>query len=161
MNAIELLKEQHVELKDLFKKIDKAQEPDEKEELFAKIADNLAVHAAIEEKFFYPATKSTRTEELLREAVEEHLSMKRIIADLLDCPPDDPQFDTKIKMLMETVERHMEDEEDLFPKVKKMIDKELLMNLGAQMEEAADELKAEGSPRMRVPGETAAPAPLE
>jgi hemerythrin superfamily protein len=162
MNAIELLKEQHAEVKDLFKKIDKAEEPDEKEELFTKIADNLAVHATVEEKYFYPATKSTRTEELLREAVEEHLSMKRVIADLLDCPPDDPQFDAKIKVLMDTVERHMEEEEDdLFPKVKKMIDKELLKTLGAQMEEAAEELKAEGSPRMRVPGETASPAPLE
>jgi hemerythrin superfamily protein len=162
MNAIDLLKEQHAALKALFKKIGKAEEADEKEELFTKIADDLAVHAAIEEKYFYPATKTTRTEELLREAVEEHLSQKRVIADLLDCPPDDPQFDAKIKVLMDAVQRHMEEEEnDLFPKVKKLLDKDQLKTLGAQMEETAEELKAEGSPRLRVPGETAAPAPLD
>ena len=59
MNAIELLKQQHKEVKGLFKKIEKA-EGEEKQELFDAIADELAVHAAIEEKHFYPAGKSAR-----------------------------------------------------------------------------------------------------
>jgi len=63
---------------------------------FEQIADDLAVHAAIEEKHFYPATKSARTEDLLQEAVEEHLSVKRIIADLLEMDPAEAQFDAKI-----------------------------------------------------------------
>jgi hemerythrin superfamily protein len=153
--------EQHAEIQDLFERIERA-EGDEKEELFTRIADDLAVHAAIEEQHFYPATRSARTEDLLREAVEEHLGMKRVIADLLDCPPDDPQFDAKIKVLMENMARHVEEEEgDLFPRVKKLLDQVDLEILGSEMEESAEELRAEGSPRMRVPGETASPAPLE
>lgn len=161
MNAIDLLQEQHAEVKELLEELEKA-EGEEKEDLFAKIADDLAVHAAIEEQHFYPATRSARSEDLLREAVEEHLAMKRVIADLLDCPPDDPQFDAKIKVLMENVDHHFEEEEsDLFPKVRKLMDEAELEMLGAEMEESAEDLKAEGSPRMRVPGETAAPVPLE
>jgi hemerythrin superfamily protein len=161
VDAIELLKGQHQEVKALFKKIEKA-EDDAKEELFEQIADALAVHAAIEEKHFYPATKNARTEELLQEAVEEHLAVKRIIADLLKMSPGDPQFDAKIAVLKENVEHHVEEEEgDLFPKASKMLKKDELEDLGVVMEDLAEELKASGAPRESVPAETGAAAPLE
>jgi len=161
VNAIDLLKDQHEEAKGLFKKIEKAEGAD-KEQLFDELADALAVHAAIEEQHFYPATKDARTEELLQEAVEEHLSVKRIIADLLEMEPDDPQFDAKIKVLQEQVEHHVEEEEgELFPKVKKLHSREELEDLGTVMEETANELKESGAPRMDVPKETGAAAPLD
>jgi hemerythrin superfamily protein len=161
VNAIKLLKQQHDEVKALFQKIEKA-EGEEKEQLFDEIADALAVHAAIEEKEFYPATKSARTEELLEEAVEEHLSVKRIIADLLEMSPSEGQFDAKISVLKEQVEHHVEEEEgDLFPKVKKLLSAEELEDLGTAMEVLAEDLKAEGAPREQVPAETEKAAPLE
>ena len=161
MNAIELLMTQHKQVKTLFKKLEKA-ENSEKRELFVELADSLAVHAAIEEEHFYPSTKSARTEELLQEAVEEHLSVKRIIADLLECEPSDPQFDAKIKVLQEQVEHHVEEEEgELFPKVKRMFSEDQLEDLGMAMEDLAEELKESGSPREQVPMETGSAAPLE
>lgn len=161
MNAIELLKQQHRQVEKLFEKIEKA-ESDEKEELFDEVADSLAVHSAIEEQHFYPATKDARTEELLQEAVEEHLAVKRIIADLLEMEPDDPQFDAKIKVLQENVEHHVEEEEsELFPKVQKVHSKDELEDLGVLMEQTANELKAQGAPRMQVPAETGAAAPID
>jgi len=161
VDAIELLKGQHEEVKAMFKKIEKAGE-EAKEELFEQIADALAVHATIEEKHFYPATKNARTEELLQEAVEEHLAVKRIIADLLEMSPDDPQFDAKITVLKENVEHHVEEEEgELFPKVRKLLNKNELEDLGVVMEDMAEELKASGAPRQSVPAETGEAAPLE
>jgi hemerythrin superfamily protein len=161
VNAIDLLKQQHKEVKELFQKIEKA-DPDEKERLFDRLADALAVHAAIEEQHFYPATKDARTEDLLREAVEEHLSVKRIIADLLEMEPDDAHFDAKITVLKEQVEHHVEEEEnELFPKVRKSHSKDELEDLGVLMEQTAEELKSLGAPRMDVPKETGAAAPLD
>jgi len=161
VNAIDLLEQQHREVEKLFKKIEKAG-PDEKEQLFDELADSLAVHAAIEEQHFYPATKDARTEELLQEAVEEHLSVKRIIADLLEMEPDDAQFDAKIKVLQEQVEHHVEEEEgELFPKVQKLHSKDELEDLGVLMEQTAEELKEQGAPRMEVPKETGSAAPLD
>src|SRR5712664_3491462 len=161
VNAIDLLKQQHKEVKDLFEKIEKAG-PDEKERLFDELADALAVHAAIEEQHFYPATKDARTEELLQEAVEEHLSVKRIIADLLEMEPDDAQFDAKIKVLEEQVSHHVEEEEnELFPKVRKVHSRDELEDLGVLMEQTAEELKKQGAPRMEVPKETGAAAPID
>jgi hemerythrin superfamily protein len=161
VDAIKLLERQHQQAKELFRKIEKAG-PDEKERLFDELADALAVHAAIEEQHFYPATKDARTEEMLQEAVEEHLSVKRIIADLLEMEPDDAQFDAKIRVLREQVDHHVEEEEGaLFPKVRKLHSKDEMEDLGILMEETAKELRQQGAPRMEVPKETGAAAPLE
>ena len=161
MDAIELLMIQHEEAKALFKKIERA-EDDEKQDLFERVADALAVHATIEEKQFYPATRNARTEEMLQEAVEEHLAAKRLIADLLEMTPDDPQFDAKIAVLKEQVEHHIEEEEEeLFPKVRRMFKADEIEDLGVAMEDMAEDLKAEGAPRESVPAETGSAAPLE
>jgi len=160
MNAIDLLEKQHEEAKELLSSLEEA-EVEDKEELFEKLADALATHAAIEERHFYPATKDDRTEDLLHEAVEEHLSVKRLIADLLDLSPSDPQFDAKVKVLKEQVEHHIEEEEgELFPKVKKAHSAQELDDLGALMEQTAEEL-LESEPRRQVPLETGAAAPID
>ena len=161
MDAIELLKTQHLEVKGLFKRMEKAEE-DEKQDLFEQLADALAVHTAIEEKHFYPATRNARTEELLQEALEEHLSAKQLIADLMEMSADDPQFDAKLSVLEEQIDHHLEEEEkELFPKVRKMLAKEELEDLGMVMEDMAEELKSSGVPRESVPAETGSAAPLE
>lgn len=161
MNAIELLKTQHEEMRALFDQIEAAEDED-KEELFEQLADALAVHATIEEKHFYPATRNARTEELLQEAVEEHLSVKRLIADLLEMSPEDAQFDAKVAVLKEQVEHHVEEEEgELFPRVKKMFKEDELEDLGVVMEDMAEDLKAATAPRESVPAETGSAAPLD
>ena len=161
MNAIDLLEKQHREVEQLFKKFEKAEAEEEKQSLFEEIGDKLAIHAGIEEKHFYPATRTARTEDELREAVEEHLSVKRIIADLLEMEPSNPQFEPKVLVLKEQVEHHVEEEEEeLFPKVKKMLSRDELDDLGTVMEDLAQELEA-GAPRESVPAETGSAAPLE
>ena len=151
MNALELLKEQHDEVEDMFEKIEKA-DGAKKEALFEKLADALAIHATIEEKHFYPSAKAEQTEELLREAVEEHLSVKRLIADTMKCDPEDEQFDAKIAVLKEQVLEHAKEEEkELFPKVRKLLSRDELDDLGVVMEDMVKELQEKGAPRMQVP----------
>ena len=72
MDAIKLLKQQHREVKALFEEFEKAGEKANKKrvQLCRKISDALTVHTAIEEKVFYPAIKDSRTEAMLREAIE-------------------------------------------------------------------------------------------
>ncbi len=161
MDAIELLESQHREVEALFRKCEKAN-GEAKRQLFEKIADALAVHAAIEEKHFYPATRGARSEDLLQEAVEDHLAMKRIIADLLEMDPAEAQFDAKIKMLQDLVERHVQEEEgSLFGRARRLLSEDELFDLSVVMEDLAAELKAGGSPRDSVPGETGEAAPLQ
>ncbi len=160
MNAIKLLKEQHREVEELFEQFEKAKTSDTKLKLFETIADKLAAHAKIEEQYFYPETKKARTEDQLREAVEEHLAVKRIIADLLEMKPDDEQFDAKMKVLEEQVEHHVEEEEkELFPESEKIFGQRRLEELGAIMEQES-EILLETEPRKEVPKEIGEAAPI-
>lgn len=154
MNAIDLLEAQHRQVEKIFSQIEKAKSAAAKTTLFEKLADNLAVHAAIEEHQFYPAVKAKRTEDVLLESLEEHLGIKRVLADLLETEADDDTFDAKIKVLQEQVEHHVEEEEtDLFPKARKVLDAEMLEALGQNMSEEQARLEDEGEPRSAIPGE--------
>jgi hypothetical protein len=160
MDGIKLLEQQHREVEDLFEQFEKAEQPEQKRTIFVKIADNLAAHATIEEKIFYPAAYVGELQDLLKEAVEEHLAAKRVIADLLELEPTDETYDAKVKVLQEQIEHHVEEEEgQMFKKVRKNFAKEELEMLGLQMEAMFEELIQTG-PRMQVPAETDEAAPL-
>ena len=155
MNAITLLTEQHDEVDQLFTQIEASDDADTKATLFEELADKLAAHAKIEEAQFYPAVLAKQTKDLLIESVEEHLAIKRVLADLLELDPDDDHFDAKISVLKEQVSHHAheEEEKELFPKVKKLMSSDDLEALGAEMSRQFEEL-LEGDPRLAVPGET-------
>jgi hemerythrin superfamily protein len=161
MNAIKMLKQQHREVEKLFKQVEAARSAEPRRKAFIQIADALAVHATIEERHFYPSVKKQQTEEILLESVEEHLEIKRAIADLLQMDASEDEFEAKMKVLQEDVEHHVGEEEgELFPKVEKLFDEDALEAIGAAMEETRDELLREGNPRDAIPGETDAAAPL-
>ena len=161
MNAIKLLKQQHREVEALFKQLEKAKSARPRQKAFEQVADKLAVHATIEERHFYPAVKRRATEEMLLEAVEEHLGVKRVIADMLELEADDETFEAKAKVLKDLVEHHVEEEEkDLFPKVQKLLDADELEAIGEQMTTTMEELLENGSPREAVPSETERAATL-
>ena len=129
--------------------------------LFDKIADALAIHATIEERHFYPAVQDNATEGTLLESLEEHLAIKRVIADLLDLEADDPIFMAKAKVLKDEIEHHVQEEETgLFPKVERLFDEETLEALAEEMEDAANELQEDGNARAAIPSETEYAAPL-
>ncbi|NVB83624.1 MAG: hemerythrin domain-containing protein [Kofleriaceae bacterium] len=142
--------------------IEDSDDSDEKEELFRQLADKLAAHATIEEKIFYPSVMEDDTHEQLLESAEEHLQMKRILADMLALDADDEHFDAKLSVLKEEVRHHARDEEEgkLFPVVRKSFSKDELAALGneclAMFEQLIDQ-----EPRMNVPAETTQAASLD
>ena len=161
MSAIDLLESQHREVEKLFKQLEKAKSGQSKTTLFEEIADKLAIHAAIEEHHFYPTVRENRTEDILLESLEEHVTIKRTLADLLKIDGDDETFEAKIKVLKEQVEHHVEEEEsDLFPKVKKAMGEEELDALEQEMIAEQEELEEAGDPRASIPSETGEAAPL-
>ena len=161
MSAIDMLEAQHREVEDLFEAFEKARSGTKKHDIFFQIADKLAVHATIEEKHFYPAAKAKETEDMLLEAVEEHLSVKRLISDLLALDAKDDTFDAKVKVLQEQIDHHVKEEEkELFPKVKKLLDAETLDALEQEMMATEEELIDAGDPRDDVPSQTDVAAPV-
>jgi hemerythrin superfamily protein len=159
VDALKLLTEQHKEVDALIAKLEK--DPADKDELFEELADKIAAHATMEEKLFYPAVRARQTEDILRESVEEHLAVKRIIADMLSLDSDDDQWDAKLSVVKEQLEHHAHEEEEgeLFPKVRKLFGKDELEALGGEMAALFEELLAT-HPSRNVPAETGEAAPI-
>jgi hemerythrin superfamily protein len=140
MEATKLLKNDHDEVRAMFKEYEKTGDRAlaKKAKLFEQIRDALTAHAKVEEEVFYPAVKAARSEEAkddVREATEEHKIVKTLLSELDRMKPSDEQYDAKMKVLMESVEHHAEEEEkEMFKQARKYISKERLESLGEEME---------------------------
>jgi hemerythrin superfamily protein len=152
-DPIALLVHDHRRLEGLLAKLAEAEEP-QRGPALDEVADTLAAHLALEEEQFYPAVRARRTEDILLESLEEHLSLKRVMSDLLDLATSDGRWEAKMHVLKEQVEHHhREEEEHLFPKVEKLFDAEQRERLGATLAASLATLQAE-HPRARVFGRT-------
>ena len=147
MDAISLLKRQHRLVEKLFAQFEATEGDEQKRAIFDEIADNLTVHTAIEERFFYPAVRAAKTEEQVEEAYDEHLDAKKIILDAME-HPDAPGFDGKVAALKGAIEHHVEEEEEeLFPTVRKLMTGEALEALAQLMEAEAARMMEDAAPR--------------
>jgi hemerythrin superfamily protein len=147
--AVEMLREDHQKVKDLFEEFEKAEEDDDKLRIVRTALNELKIHATLEEEIFYPAVREfIDDDDQMDEALEEHHLAKLIIAELQDMEPGDEHFDAKFKVLAESVKHHIEEEEsEILPKAEEMeLDHE---QLGMEMTERKTELQAEGGGRRK------------
>ena len=145
MNAFQLLKEDHQKVSGIFQQLEPTTERAEKTrtELFAKLQEELDIHAKIEESIFYTAIKqAAETREIVLEGFEEHHVVKLLLKELEALPVDTEQWTAKLKVLQENVEHHVEEEEgEMFQKARGVLSEEQINDLGARMEEMKLELK--------------------
>src|ERR1700759_1169412 len=118
MDAIALLKADHREVEQLFKQFEKSGDRanKQKEKLVEKMIRALAVHAAIEEMFFYPMVRTAALKkdnklgedasDLVLESLEEHHIVKWTLSELEKMKATDERFEAKGTGLMESVQHH-------------------------------------------------------
>lgn len=155
-DAIALLQRDHRTVEQLFSQYEKAQATTAKEELARQICLELIIHAHLEEEIFYPACREEGVEDdALDEAQVEHDGAKVMIGELLDGSPDDPYYDSKVKVLKEYIRHHVNEEEKadgIFSKARQA--GLALDELGAEMKSLKDQLTAEGDAVADAPLET-------
>ncbi|MDX2089153.1 MAG: hemerythrin domain-containing protein [Kofleriaceae bacterium] len=161
LDVLQILRDQHTDVDTLIEKLEKGR--GDRQPIFDELADKLAAHATVEEQIFYPSVMHAKTAELLQESVEEHLSIKRVLADMLalDIEENDDEFDAKLSVLKEQLTHHAHEEEEgeLFPILEKLLDAEERAGLGNEVLAMFEEL-LEKHPRDQVPNEIAEAAPL-
>ncbi len=144
MNVIELLKTDHDKVDRLFQKV-KATDEKEHPALFEKIKEELEVHMHIEEKIFYPWIEENsegELKDLALEGVEEHRQAKMFMRELENLTDDSEKFDPKLKVLMEDIEHHVQEEEgQMFPKLEEKFSEQQLEELGKKMEQEKKNFK--------------------
>ncbi len=155
-DAIALLKADHREVEDLFEQFEKASGSDRKQELAQSICKELIIHATIEEEIFYPACDGKVEDELLKEAYVEHDAAKLMISEIMAGEPSDEFYDSKVKVLKEEIEHHVEEEEKrlegLFSQARKAdLDMDALgEQLRQRKEELIKEIDANGLPEVKT-----------
>jgi hypothetical protein len=115
-SAIELLKQDHRKVEQLFKEFDEGDDDERQQELAHQICKELMIHATIEEEIFYPACRAAAGEEeerseALDEAQVEHDSAKILINEIMHGGPADPYWKAKVSVLCDQVEHHVDEEE--------------------------------------------------
>ena len=142
MDAIELLKSDHDEVRGLFEQFRKAKEAEDSaqmRQLQKEIFSELETHTRIEEDIFYPAVRALDDEDLtetVAEGIQEHHVVKVLMREIEDVSGDET-FESKMTVLMENVEHHAdEEEEELFPDLREKMGEPRLQELGAEMEAA-------------------------
>jgi hemerythrin superfamily protein len=118
--VIEMLKEDHQKVKNLFEQFEST-EGSEAAEIAATAIMELEIHAELEEKLIYPAIREEIDEDdMMNEAVEEHHLVHVLIKELKKLKPADEIFEAKFKVLGELVKHHIEEEEgEMLPKAEK------------------------------------------
>ena len=152
-DAIALLKDDHRKVEELFKQFENASGDGRKERIANQICLELSVHATIEEEIFYPACEGKVDEDLLKESYVEHDAAKVMIAEIASGGGEsDEFFDSKVKVLSEEIEHHVEEEErrmeGLFAQARKAgLDMDALgEQLAARKQELTESYKAGGIP---------------
>ena len=111
MNVIDVLKQDHRKVEQLFAKFLQLQDSEEERELVLhEIETELSTHAEAEEKVFYPSLKAEIPDEV-DEALQEHTEVKEMLVELQDMEFNDEDFDWKFTAMIEAVQHHVEEEE--------------------------------------------------
>ncbi len=140
MDAISLLKKHHRKAETALKKLCRSYD----QSTLQQVASELAAHMVIEETIFYPAVRRVKPD-LILESYEEHAIAQFALKRLLATPQRDPRFFARATALLELIHTHVQEEEnELFPKVEKMIDDETLDDLGERLQQRFHELVEQG-----------------
>ena len=111
-DVVDLLLEQHDEIKSLFGQLRQAR-GEAKRELFEDLVRLLAVHETAEETVVHPAArrKIESGEEVVEQRLEEEDRAKKELADLYDLGVDSPEFDARLEKFAAEVIDHASKEE--------------------------------------------------
>ena len=137
-DAIVLLKNDHKDIRKLFRDFQKAGDQAfvEKGKLVNRMIELLTVHTYIENEVMYPRVRELlpELEDDVLESYEEHHVADVLVVELAAMKPQDERFTAKTTVLIENVDHHIDEEEkDWFPKVREGLGRKVLQELGADM----------------------------
>ena len=156
MDALEELKQMHVEAKAAFKKIEAAG-PGERGGLWAKLRPELELHEQIEERFVYdPAAHDVgATDPILGRWEQEHESQVReadaVMAKISALQPENEPWLEHVHALHTTLEGHIAHEEhDIWPRIRTAWGEQKLDEAGRSIAAAKAAAKAGSSVKAAV-----------
>ena len=145
-DPLALLEADHRRFEDLLKQGEGTTERaiQERGRLLDTLTAELKVHELIEEKVLYPALKPhAEARDIVLEGFEEHHVADVLVSELHRLTADNERWGAKFKVLKESLEHHIEEEESkMFPSARQALAREELQALGARMREMKKDAEA-------------------
>jgi hemerythrin superfamily protein len=136
-DAIVLLRNDHTEVRKLFREFQKPSTTDARKGTIVKrVIELLTVHTYIENEVMYPRVRDLlpNLEEDILESYEEHHVADVLVMELSQMGPENERFEAKTTVLIENVTHHMDEEEqDWFPKVRDGLGRRQLQEIGEEL----------------------------
>ncbi|WP_199229618.1 hemerythrin domain-containing protein [Azospirillum sp. TSO22-1] len=129
-----------------------------RETLFAKLKEELELHARLEEQHLFPVLrKHKETRDLVADAVNDNRQARALLAELERLPKDGEEFPKKLAELKRVFQQHVRDErKDLLPAVRKALSDEEAQAIADKVEAGrteVEEAKREEARRVRETAE--------
>lgn len=142
MNATKFLKQDHDEVRAIFRRFDANPDDAKAQELYDDLEELLSAHTQIEEELFYPAARDLGgLADKVDDAIAEHNNFDALCNELADLEPGDNTFRNKITELRDAVLHHIEEEENvMFPAVERQCSQNQLDSLGQELERRKDQI---------------------
>jgi len=116
MEATDVLRQQHREIEQLFKRVTGGNgSAHASRAALEELIGTLQVHSRLEETIFYPAVRQLDTkkaEEQILESYEEHGIVDFLLMQLPSSDRRDERFQARLRVLQSLVEEHVQEEED-------------------------------------------------
>ena len=117
MDALQLLRDDHRKVKDLFRQFAEAEDGSTKKAIVDEAVAELMIHAQLEEEVFYPAMRREGMTELVNHSEEEHHAAEIIMEDLIGTDARGTQLQARFQVLVDIVNEHItEEESQMFPR---------------------------------------------
>jgi hemerythrin superfamily protein len=129
-DPVAILKRDHREVAQMLKTLEASKPGARRRQTVDKLVKALELHMEIEERDIYPVVQRVVGEEEAEEAGVEHGLAREGLADIRRLV-DEPGFGAAVAMLTAGIRHHVkEEEQEVFPELKKKIDRDELSELG-------------------------------
>ena len=140
-DVIEILSTDHREVETMFAELETIMAAqggayeERRRDLVDQITIELVRHSVAEEVAVYPKVKEKVSEEEAERAKREHAEAEETMKRLESLDPDDAEFEVEVRKLMGEIRQHVAEEEgEMFPRMREVLTKDELTDLGKRVE---------------------------
>jgi hemerythrin-like domain-containing protein len=143
-DAIVILKDEHKLIRRLFRDYERTTSTAtaRRGEIVEQLIALLTNHTYVENEVMYPRVRELvpSLEQDILESYEEHHVADMLVAELAVMEPYEERFNAKVRVLIESVEHHIDEEEsDWFPQVRAALGRKPLQEIGQELLRARED----------------------
>jgi Hemerythrin HHE cation binding domain len=156
MDALQILRNDHRRVRDLFRQFGEAPDASTRKAIAHETVAELMIHSQLEEEVFDPAMERAGMSNLIGHAEEEHRAAENVMNEIIELDGRDGELESKFMVLVELVTEHVtEEESQIFPRAAEL-GMDRLERIGDELQELRMRIESTPPTQRRRPQRRAA-----